>query len=140
MQTSCENFLGAKDKDGYGYQRGLGERKAHRVAYVKAHGPIPNGLHVLHKCDNPSCVNPDHLFLGTPKDNMEDKHRKGRQKYPGCSLPGEKNPKARLTLDQVKYIRATYQWGMGPKLAKMFGVGVIQINRIVRGEAWNETT
>ena len=138
MQTSCEIYTGAKDKNGYGWQRKNGERKAHRAAWVEAHGTIPDGLWVLHKCDNPSCINPEHLFLGTAKDNSEDMRRKGRQKYPGFSLKGETNPNSKLTQAQVEYIRMVYKWGMGPALAREFKVHPFTINRIVRGEKWRE--
>lgn len=136
MQTLCNIYEGAKDKNGYGWQRKNGERKAHRAAWVERNGPIPDNLWVLHKCDNPSCVNPDHLFLGTAKDNNDDMRKKGRARYPGCSQPGELNPNKKLTQEQVDYIRSVYKWGMGPQLAKQFGVIPIMINRIVRGEAW----
>ena len=138
MQTSCDIYKGAKDKNGYGWQRKHGQRKAHRAAWVEHNGSIPCGMWVLHTCDNPSCVNPDHLFLGTAKDNSDDMRAKGRENYPGHSLPGELNPNRKLTQEQVDYIRSVYKWGMGPKLAKEFGVHPFTINRIVRGEKWRE--
>ena len=140
MKTSCDIFKGGKDKDGYGWQRALGERKAHRVAWVKANGPIPKGMLVCHSCDNPSCINPDHLWLGTPKQNMEDKQRKGRGRYTGHDCRGESNPNSRLTQEQVNEIRAKYRWGLGPVLAKEYGVGAFMITRIIRNEAWKNET
>lgn len=78
---SCWLWKGAKNQFGYGFFR-LGSRNevAHRVSYNWIKGEIPSGLLVLHTCDNPSCVNPDHLFIGTHSDNMRDMYRKKRHK------------------------------------------------------------
>lgn len=75
----CWTWTGATQNYGYGAVtiHGL-TRRAHRVSWELAHGPIPDGLHVCHRCDNPPCVNPDHLFLGTAQDNVDDKDAKGR--------------------------------------------------------------
>lgn len=75
LQTPCIEWPGKRHRNGYGQ---LGRKTAHRVAYECAHGPIPDGLHVLHRCDNPPCINPEHLFLGTHHDNMIDSMLKGR--------------------------------------------------------------
>ena len=86
LASDCHWFTGFKDSSGYGQIRGPGKLlKAHRVAYELYVGSIPNGdgyhgMCVLHKCDNPSCINPDHLFLGTHQDNMDDKVNKNRHK------------------------------------------------------------
>lgn len=77
----CWEWLGSKDKDGYGY---FGHKdKAHRFSWKINNGVIPHKIHVLHKCDNPSCVRPQHLFLGTHEDNMKDMAKKGRAKWGG---------------------------------------------------------
>ena len=96
MKTKCVEFTGTKDKDGYGQlsTTKLGTRKAHRWAWMEVNGPIPKGLCVCHKCDNPSCINPDHLFLGTVKDNAKDRDKKGRhynQKKTHCPKGHEYN-------------------------------------------------
>ena len=83
-QGDCLVFKSYYDKDGYGRYRMDGGRsapkmKAHRAAWIFTHGEIPDGMFVLHKCDNPPCVKPEHLFLGTHKENMKDMTRKGRR-------------------------------------------------------------
>ena len=124
---------GIRSSNGYGAVV-MGDRKkillAHRVSWVLTFGDIPDNLHVLHKCDNTSCVNPDHLFLGTHKDNMDDRDQKNRQPS------GEKNGMHKLTDEQVSEIRRRYAgWGKGGdsarSLAKEFGVRHSQISRIV---------
>jgi HNH endonuclease len=74
----CLVWKGAIQPNGYGSSRYLGERYAHRCAWIYSHGPIPKGMQVLHTCDNPPCVNVDHLFLGTGRDNVADRDEKGR--------------------------------------------------------------
>lgn len=80
----CWGWSGATGRHGYGSLSSRDKKvskspeKAHRVSYEKTFGPIPEGLHVLHRCDNPPCTNPEHLFLGTPKDNAVDRTEKGR--------------------------------------------------------------
>jgi len=81
--NSCWTWIGNKNKQGYGYFGLNGKTwKAHRLVWVFAFGKIPGGIFVLHKCDNPMCVNPSHLFLGTHKDNMDDMVAKGRAVNP----------------------------------------------------------
>lgn len=78
-KDECWNYLGLLDSAGYGRFTVNGKAEgAHRISYELTHGYVPDGMHVLHKCDNPTCVNPNHLFAGTALDNMQDKCRKGR--------------------------------------------------------------
>jgi len=123
---------------------------AHRVAYELTYGPVPDGLFVCHKCDNPRCVRPDHLFLGTPKDNTRDRDLKGRaahntgDKSPRHLRPdsyhdyGEESVHAKLTSDEVIAIRNQYaRGGIGYKsLAKQYKVSPKAIQKIVRRENW----
>ncbi len=76
--------------------------RAHRVSWILTHGPIDHGMGCLHKCDNPPCVNPSHLFIGTQKDNVRDAISKNR---PVISYGGERNPQAKLTEQQVLEIK-----------------------------------
>lgn len=81
-KDSCWNWKAYKNRDGYGNFSIDGSRRwnAHRISYAITNGEIPKGMSVCHKCDNPSCVNPNHLFLATHKENMRDKSEKGRAK------------------------------------------------------------
>jgi len=112
---------------------------AHRVSYYIQFGPIPDGVWVLHNCpggDNPSCVNPEHLWLGTDADNIADMHAKGRGGKYGRS--GTANHNAKLTEDQVRQIRHEYAAGTTNcvALARKYGVTRTPIKRIVDRKAW----
>lgn len=100
----CWLWLSGKDPDGYGgfssEHEGVLYHRAHRYSYALHHGPIPDGMQVCHTCDEPSCVRPDHLFLGSIAANMADKMAKGRHRV----LFGEKQPRAILTEEQAKAI------------------------------------
>jgi len=109
------------------------QEKASRVIYRRFVGEIPEGLWVLHKCDNPSCVNPEHLFLGTAKDNMQDASAKGRTK----NQCGENNSSAKLNLFKVKEIRKMLEQGVThQRIAEMFGVKQITMSCIKTGRTW----
>jgi predicted XRE-type DNA-binding protein len=104
----------------------------HRYSWMLHYGTIPEGLYVLHYCDNPACVRPDHLFLGTHQDNMDDCTQKDRQ------ARGEENGKARLTIDGVLEIRRLWKTGRlsQTQIAEDFGVSRQQIQRIVTRQQW----
>lgn len=105
--------------------------KAHRVSWEIHHGPIPDGLCVLHKCDTPACVNPDHLILGTNSDNVRDRDSKQRQ------ARGERNGAAKLTEQKVRDIRVLRKGGLTQQcIADMMGVNQTKISNVLRGETW----
>lgn len=112
---------------------------AHRVSYELHNGTIPDGLFVCHKCDNPACVNPKHLFLGTPDDNMKDKVKKGRHKWNPPTFHGEKHPMAKLTQAQVDEIRGLFATNTYKKveLAKRFNISNTHVGYILSGKAWH---
>ena len=133
--SGCNLWLAGMTKDGYGkFKMGGKTMPAHRVAWMFAYGEIPEGLQVLHKCDVRSCVNPKHLFLGTNKDNMADRNRKGRATGPH----GERSFHAKLTADQVREIRMRYEnrYGQATELAKEFGVTNSAIVAIASRRNW----
>lgn len=104
---------------------------AHRLSWELHHGEIPDGLQVLHRCDQPLCVRPDHLFLGTQADNIADKIAKGRQNR------GETTPNARLTADLVRTLRARHAAGeKTASLALFAGVAPRTIRDAVQAKTW----
>jgi len=124
--------IGPWDRDGYGYQ---GHIRAHRLAWELFFGPIPAGASVLHKCDVRCCVNPNHLFLGTQRDNAHDAMNKRRHCF------GEKHGMSRLTEAQVLEILALRNSGIkGIEIARRFGVTPQLISQIVTGKNWAHLT
>lgn len=134
----CWEWHGAKHDFGYGLiTEGPRAVYAHRVSWEFFMGPIPDGLLVLHVCDNPPCVNPAHLFLGTHEDNVRDMVQKGRHGYGGG--PGEKCNAAKLTRKQVGEIRSRRSAGeKGSSIAKDYGVTVGTVYHIANKLTWKE--
>lgn len=125
---------------GYGVLNLNGKRGyAHRISWEIEHRkPIPRGGVVRHSCDNPGCVRPDHLVLGTQRDNVYDMLKRQRFRASGPSMSGEANPQAKLTTDDIIAILACYKtkrFGYR-RLARFFGVSPMAIKMIVEGKRW----
>ena len=128
----CWLWTGTLGRRGYGVVIRAQKRiRAHRFAWTLEHGAIPDGLWVLHKCDNPRCVRPDHLFLGTHRDNVNDQVAKLRH------MRGERNGRARFTEAQIQAIREAHAAGATQvALAKQYGTTQPRISAIVLRKLW----
>ncbi len=139
---ACWIWTGARTHGGYGVIREPGRAgrlvRAHRQSFEWAFGPIAAGAVVCHRCDNPSCVNPDHLFVGTQTDNMRDASAKGRAK--GGTPPGGTHHRAKLTQAKAGEIRARYaRGGVGlAPLAAEYGVSKKTVLNIVHRRIWRD--
>lgn len=134
----CWEWSASLFRCGYGrfHFRGRSLR-AHRFSYSLFVGDIPEDLLVLHHCDNPKCVNFNHFFLGTTKDNAVDMAKKGRCR----DSQGEKNPESKLTEKDVREIRMKLHAGAIPRdLTREYGVGRRHISKIKTGEIWSHIT
>lgn len=144
LDDACMEWPRGRHKRGYGKIWHDGERKkTHQLAYELTKGPIPEGHGVLHKCDNPPCFRPDHLFTGTQEDNVRDAVSKGRwstHTLP-ASIPrpkGERNANSVLTENLVREIRALHA-ATGMKfspIGRKFGVSPTTIEAVVRRKTW----
>lgn len=146
--TTCIEWTGGKAGNGYGVTSRDGRQVyVHRVAYMERYGPIPDGHVVAHKCDNPACYNPDHLFACTQAENLADMRAKGRaatgarhgtKTRPERTARGERVASAKLTAKQVMAIRAEYA---APDvslagIAKRYGIAFQTVHKIVKRHAW----
>lgn len=133
-EQDCWEWQGLRHYKGYGEIAVARRRheKAHRVAWTLTHGPIPEGLCVLHRCDNPPCCNSAHLRLGTNLENVEDAVTKGRRAI------GERAGRAKLTETDVLAIRAAHSRGEAftATLATKYGISSRHVSAIVRHESW----
>lgn len=138
--TGCWLWNASTLPSGYGQFCLAGKMKgAHRVAYELYIGPIPDGLHVLHACDVTWCVNPEHLFLGTHRDNMQDMTSKGRGKFP--VLYGEDHYMAKLTSEQVLEIhRRAHAGELQSSIAAAYQISQMTVSAIKTGRLWVHVT
>lgn len=140
-ESGCIEWTGgSRNEHGYGQFSVKGNKAfpcrmqlAHRVAWYLHTGQLPDG-HVLHSCDNPACVNPEHLRIGDQFANMQDCVSRGR--HGGGARPGERHHQAKLTAEQVREIRALGGVQTQRTLAKRFGVSGTTIGAILRGRNW----
>jgi hypothetical protein len=135
-EKECWQWLSGKQNNGYGvFWFNKKNIKSHRFAWISTFCEIPKGLYICHKCDNPGCVNPAHLFLGTPADNMKDKQNKGRAKGHTKKINiGENNPKAKLTEKDIISIRNDNRKQI--IIAKEYGVHKTTISQIKNYKCW----
>lgn len=142
IDKSGKCWVWTKDKYNYGYGKiSIGEGKqmrAHRFMYIKEFGDIPESMNVLHKCDNPSCVNPNHLYLGTQKDNVVDMMSKNRGGYK--KFCGESHHNSKLTRKEVNEIKTLWNSGklFQKDIANKFGISQQVVSKIVNNKAWLE--
>ena len=131
--VDCWEWQASRFKNGYGQIRHSLDQYAHRTSWIIHNGPIPTGVFVLHTCDNPPCVNPAHLFLGSSKDNTDDMHRKGRARH----ARGESAGLAKLTNSSVRDIKRRLLRGESMLLlAKEFSVNQGTVWAIRVGKTW----
>jgi hypothetical protein len=134
----CWLWKAGKNNKGYGnFWVGGKCCKSHRLSYEMKHGSILNGMYVCHHCDTPACVNPDHLFVGTQKDNVIDCMNKGRnnkgKKIGSCNV-GSLHPRAKLTEEQVKDILTDTR--LHREIAKDYGIDKSIISKIKSKNIW----
>jgi hypothetical protein len=134
----CIEFKGCKNKGGYGVKGRAGKiYLAHRIAYCEAKNIYIkdiDGLVVMHTCDNPACVNPEHLRLGTQKDNVYDMMKKGRHDFVG--VVGEAHGHAKLTSEDVLRIREIVKFKTQREVGKLFGISQQHVSDILRRKYW----
>lgn len=130
----CWLWGGSLTSEGYGRIK-IGKKQygATRVCYlIYVSSFLPDDLVVRHKCDNPRCVNPEHLLIGTHADNMKDKSERGRQ------AKGSKNAKSKLNEEQVREIRDLPKYGWnGPMIAEMYGISRQSVYAVLNGKNWS---
>lgn len=138
-RKTCWEWTAGRDKNGYGRTKikkshGWTSGQAHRVVYVLAKGAIPDGLCVLHTCDNPPCCNPDHLVLGTQVDNLQDMRKKGRSRGP--SVQGENHWLTKVSSSGAEALRAECAAGVLPQteIARKYGISRGYLWRINSGK------
>lgn len=137
----CIEWSAHRSSKGYGefYFNGH-TRRAHRISWIITNGEIPEGMLVCHRCDNPPCVNPEHLFLGSPKVNMVDRVHKGHYPKNSPRIGGERNRLHKLTDASVLEAKALRPTMTLRELASRYGVHIAVIHRAITGKTWKHLT
>jgi hypothetical protein len=137
-ESGCWEWTGYRDRDGYGRTEVIHPRthkrhtlQAHRASYEVFVGRIPKGKVIAHKCDNPQCINPEHLFVATPAENIQDMLNKGRINY-------GKNARAKLRAEDITAIRVSKL--TQAELGIIYGVSQVQISRVKLRKDWKHIT
>ena len=131
QSSGCWEWMAVKNRDGYGRIRVNGRMiLAHRLTYTHFIGEIPEGMVIMHTCNNPGCVNPGHLRIGTQAENIAYCIASGRR------AKGERNGAVKLTTTDIVYIRTSYGKLSQRELAETVGVDPSMVSRIIRGEKW----
>jgi predicted XRE-type DNA-binding protein len=137
---SCWIWIGYKNELGYGrITIGHGKQvKAHRFIYEQTYGKIPDGMNALHKCDNPSCVNPRHIYLGTQKDNVRDMMKRKRGGYK--VFCGESHWNRKLDMEKVELIKKLWQEGelFQREIGEKVGISQQVVSKVINGKAWTK--
>jgi len=138
--TRCYEWNGVRDSKGYGLIKphwSKKHKKATHFIWEITKGKMPEGMQVLHKCDNPPCFNPRHLFLGTPLDNMNDMARKGRGVYPR----GEKHGKSRYKIEIIRKVIQLYNDEYTQtQISRELNMPWTTVHDIIRGKTWSHVT
>ena len=136
VNGECWEWNRGKIPDGYGVLKVVGRNwLAHRLAYLLAHGELDDDSYVCHRCDNPSCIRPEHLFVGTQTENMQDMSKKGR----GGRVRGETHFRARLNVETVRQIRHQHH-NLGysqERIARLFDVSQSTISAVIQRKTWD---
>lgn len=136
--SGCWLWTAATHTHGYGKMwDGETVTDAHRLSWTIYKGEIPKGMHVLHKCDVPCCVNPDHLFIGTHQDNMYDMNSKGRHVAPRGAMNSHLT---QSTIDEIRAIQGRLANGEAKRLALHYGISTGGLYKIRRGDRWGEAS
>lgn len=137
QKSGCWVWIGATNGPGYGkFYDGTKVEMAHRFSFILAHGSIDPGQFICHRCDNPPCVNPEHLFVGSQSDNLRDAYSKGRMAICKLNASGRGN-QIKLTIYDVREIRLRHRRGeTQTSIAEDFEINQTMVSAIVRNKSW----
>lgn len=135
--SDCIEWGGFRNRGGYGRRYWRGKQwLTHRITWTEAHGPIPEGMDVLHKCDNPACMNIEHLYLGNDKDNARDRDSRNRRRAPKGAFNGRAEIHE-FTAVRIKMLRGHMKVR---DVSALLGINKSQVANIMRGDSWKHVT